>query len=82
VSRSHKKTPVRGICTGDSQKGWKQESNRRERRVVKHIIKKEGEDLDVCDIPLKREVSDEWDGPYDGKVYDRGLDDDDKFWRK
>ncbi len=82
MSRSYKKTPVRGNCTGDSQKSWKQESNRRERRIAKHTIKKKGEDLEPSDIPLKREVSDEWDGPYDGKKYDRKLEDDDKFWRK
>ena len=82
MSRSRKKTPVHGICTGDSQKDWKRDNNRRARRVVKHAIARDGEDLEPTELPVKREVSDVWDGPYDGKHYIKGLDKDDPLLRK
>ena len=63
MSRSRKKTPVIGNCTGDSQKQWKQQANRRHRRKEREAVEQGEEPARV------REVSDEWNGPYDGKRY-------------
>jgi hypothetical protein len=64
MSRSYRKTPIRGITTAASEKQDKQFANRRLRRVVKQVLKDEPE---AQVLPLQREVSDVWAMDKDGK---------------
>lgn len=67
MSRSRRKTPIRSYTTNASEKAFKQLEHRRERRAVKVAI---GEDRDM---PHPKVFGDPWDGPKDGKCYDRDM---------
>lgn len=64
MTRSYKKTPVFGWCSGSSQKRGKVRCNRLFRRISKYLlhIGKDG-------LHKTREVIDQWDLGYDGKWY-------------
>jgi hypothetical protein len=66
MSRSYRKTPIRGVTTAESEKLDKQLANRRLRRVVKQVLKDEP---DAQVLPHKREVSDVWAMDKDGKCW-------------
>ncbi|UII26535.1 hypothetical protein LVD15_25100 [Fulvivirga maritima] len=68
MSRSRRKTKVRGITTAKSEKEEKRKANRRLRRQVNQKINKEEEVL-----PELREVSDVWAFSKDGKRYDQNM---------
>ena len=72
MSRSKKKTKIRGVTTADSEKKDKQDANRKFRRIVKQKVKK-GEDK----FPEIRETSNIWSFDKDGKIYDKDMDDKD-----
>jgi hypothetical protein len=64
MSRSKKKTPVQGTCSASSQKRWKVQNHRTERAMARKVM--EHADPDELVLPKKQEVSNIWDGPYDG----------------
>jgi hypothetical protein len=68
MSRSFKKTKIRGIASAVSEKKNKQGANRKFRRITKLKIKIGNEEL-----PQIREVSDIWCFDKDGKVFDRNM---------
>ena len=65
MSRSKRKTPVRGNTTAASEKQSKLVANRKLRRLTNKALKGERETL-----PLLKEVSDRWNFEKDGKKYD------------
>jgi hypothetical protein len=68
MSRTRKKTKVKGITTAESEKENKQEANRKLRRNTKKQIKKNPNIL-----PELREVSDKQGFNKDGKIYDPDM---------
>lgn len=62
MSRSTRKTPVRGITTADSEKADKAAAHRKIRRAVRVAVK-QGTDL----LPHERELSNPWSMDKDGK---------------
>lgn len=64
MSRSHKHTPICGMCVASSEKFDKQKANRRTRRLVRETL---GREVAPEVIPLLREVSDVWTFIKDGK---------------
>jgi hypothetical protein len=72
MSRSRKKSKIRGITTADSEKKDKQDANRKFRRLTKQKAKKGDEDF-----PDVREISNVWSFDKDGKIYDKDLTDKD-----
>ena len=65
MSRSRRKTPVRGITTSESEKSDKQMAHRRERRLVRVVVHIEPEaEL----MPHERELSNPWAMAKDGKM--------------
>jgi hypothetical protein len=72
MSRSEKKTKIRGITTAKSEKENKQEANRKYRRIVKQKVKS-----NESDIPEIRETSNVWSFDKDGKRYDSKMTDKD-----
>lgn len=73
MSRSKKKTKIRGTSNSPSEKEEKQLANRRFRRKNKVKTK----ELDEDNYPKKREVSDVWTFSKDGKYYDKEMSDKD-----
>ena len=71
MSRSKKKTKIRGITTSPSEKEEKQFANRKFRRKNKAKTKEVDED----NYPKIREVSDVWAFSKDGKFYDKEMTD-------
>ncbi len=69
MSRSVKKTKIRGITTASSEKKDKQEANRKLRRKVNQMVKK-GDDK----FPVIRENSNVWGFAKDGKIYESNMD--------
>lgn len=69
MSRSVKKTKIKGITNASSEKRDKQEANRKYRRILKELIGKEEEKL-----PQLREVSNIWNFQKDGKKYSPNQD--------
>lgn len=69
MSRSKKKTKIRGITTSPSEKEEKQFANRKLRRKNKVKTKV----LDVDNYLRIREVSDVWVFSKDGKLYDKEM---------
>lgn len=67
MSRSKKKTKIRGITTAVSEK---QDANRKLRRVVKQKVKKGNEDL-----PELKDISNVWLFDKDDKTYDKKMND-------
>lgn len=64
MSRSARKTPIRGVTTASSEKQDKRLANRKFRRLVKTSLKNDSEVL-----PLIREVSNVYGFEKDGKLY-------------
>ena len=69
MSRSKKKTKIRGITSSPSEKEEKQVANRKFRRKNKVKTKEVDED----NYPKLREVSDVWAFSKDGKLYDEEM---------
>jgi hypothetical protein len=63
MSRSFKKSPV---VSPSSSKEFNSKANRRQRHLVRAILHKMG-DCDSIVLPLKREVSNLYDSPKDGR---------------
>ena len=64
MSRSYRHTPITGWCASRcSNKGFKQQEHRRERRTVKQILTYDYEN----DLPHPKAYGNEWDSPRDGK---------------
>lgn len=72
MSRSEKKTKIRGITTAKSEKENKQDANRKYRRIVKQKVKSKDSEL-----PEIREISNVWSFDKDGKIYDPKMTDKD-----
>lgn len=70
MSRSKKKTKIRGITTAVSEKQDKRDANRKLRRVVKQKVKKGNENL-----PELKDISNVWLFDKDGKTYDKKMND-------
>lgn len=68
MSRSEKKTKIRGTTTAKSEKENKQKANREYRRVVKQKIKS-----NESELPEIRETSNVWSFDKDGKKYDSEM---------
>lgn len=66
MSRSRKKTPVRGVTGARSEKTDKRQINRAIRKRTRKALRKDG-DLQVPPDP--REVRDVWDMAKDGKYF-------------
>lgn len=65
MSRSRRHTPISGICgTRESNKQFKVQEHRRERRAVKQRLQVEQEEM-----PHPKEYGNEWDSPRDGKMW-------------
>ncbi|CAN5889496.1 hypothetical protein BH18ACI4_BH18ACI4_01560 [soil metagenome] len=64
MSRSKKKTPIRGISSACSEKQDKRNYNRRFRRLCKQLLDL---NLDADPLPHLRECSNPWDMDKDGK---------------
>lgn len=68
MSRSEKKTKIRGITGAKSEKENKQDANRKYRRIVKQKVKS-----NESDLPDIKEVSNVWSFDKDGKIYDSEM---------
>ena len=68
MSRSRRKTSIRGNTTATSEKLSKLKANRKLRRQTKETLKK-----GKITLPLLREVSDDWNFEKDGKKYNANL---------
>jgi len=79
VSRSRKKTPIISHTKADSDKPFKVQEHKRERRTVKHHLTKTG-DYDSMVLSDKERFGNEWNAPKDGKHY--WKDDEGKWKRK
>jgi hypothetical protein len=66
MGQSRKKTPISGITTARSEKEWKQEVHRTQRRIEREILRK-ADDLEAIQLPEKREIDSVWNAPKDGK---------------
>lgn len=73
MSRSYRHSMIAGFSNGQSDKYFKQKSNRKLRKKVRMLCNTV-EDFDDVNFPLLREVSDIYDGCKDGKHYSS------KFW--
>lgn len=79
MSRSRKKTPIISHTKADSDKPFKVQEHKRERRVVKHILTS-AVDHDSMVLPDQERFGNEWNAPKDGKSWtDRPKD---KWMRK
>ena len=72
MSRSEKKTKIRGITSAKSEKENKQDANRKYRRIVKQKVK-----LNESELPEIKEISNVWSFDKDGKTYDLKMTDKD-----
>lgn len=63
MTRSHKKVPITGITTADSDKAFKKREHRRERSAVRDALATGSEP------PHPKGFGDPWDGDKDGKRY-------------
>lgn len=70
MSRSEKKTKIRGITGAKSEKENKREANRKFRRIVKQKVK-----LNESELPEIKQISNVWSFDKDGKVYDSTMTD-------
>jgi len=68
MSRSYKKTPYISHTNAETDKPYKQQEHRRERRKVKHIIASI-DDFDDVSFPEKQMYGDQSNAPKDGKHY-------------
>lgn len=79
MSRSRKKTPIISHTKADSDKPFKVQEHKRERRTVKHHLTKD-QDYDSMVLPDQERFGNEWNAPKDGKSWtDRPKD---KWMRK
>lgn len=62
MSRSRRRTPIRGITSAESEKSDKQTSHRKLRRAVRQRAL----EIDTL-LPLERELTDPWSMAKDGK---------------
>lgn len=65
MSRSRRKTPIRGMSSADSEKQDKRMANRKLRRRVRSALRVEPE----APLPRLREVSNPWSMDKDGKRF-------------
>lgn len=65
MSRSRRKTPIRGMSSADSEKQDKRMANRKLRRRVRSVLRVEPE----APLPRLREVSNPWSMDKDGKRF-------------
>ncbi|TVZ08641.1 hypothetical protein JM80_1140 [Cellulophaga sp. RHA_52] len=72
MSKSEKKTKIRGITTAKSEKENKQDANRKYRRIVKQKVKS-----NESELPKVREISNVWSFDKDGKKYNSEMTDKD-----
>ena len=72
MSRSEKKTKIRGITSAKSEKENKQDANRKYRRIVKQKVKS-----NESELPKIKEISNVWSFDKDGKTYDSKMTDKD-----
>ena len=79
MSRSRKKTPRTGHTMAESDKPFKVQEHKRERRTVKHHLTK-SDDYDSMVLPDKERFGNAWNAPKDGKHY--WKDDEGKWKRK
>ena len=71
MSRSYRKSPVRGFASADSDQPWKAQVARATRRLVRQTL---AQTLDGDVLPGKRwAVADPWDAPKDGKQWLKGA---------
>jgi hypothetical protein len=68
MSKSEKKTKIRGITTAKSEKKNKQDANRKFRRIIKQKVKS-----NESELPEIREISNIWSFDKDGKIYDSEM---------
>lgn len=69
MSRSKRSEPTAGVTTAASEKEWKRKANRKLRRAATQTLQQlPASDPDAMVLPVMREVTDEWDGPKDGKM--------------
>lgn len=68
MSKSEKKTKIRGITTAQSEKVNKQDANRKFRRIIKQKVKS-----NESELPDVREISNIWSFDKDGKIYDSEM---------
>jgi hypothetical protein len=66
MSRSRRRTPIRGITNSESEKTDKQLAHRRERRRVRTVVHAKPE---IELLPDTRELSNPWAMAKDGKRY-------------
>ena len=64
MSRSHRKTPIRGIAAADSEASDKAASHRKVRRAVRVAVAK-----DDPVLPQERELTNPWSMAKDGKAF-------------
>ena len=76
MSRSKKKTPIRGVAN-NSDKESKRKANRLERKIVKQILHEHADKLDEIELPIKREIKDVWEFNKDGKYFIKDATDED-----
>ena len=65
MSRSKKKSKIRGNTAAESEKQDKRDANRRFRRIVNQKVKQG--DMEIPDL---KEISNVWGFDKDGKIYD------------
>ena len=75
MSRSYRHIPIVGACA-DSDQWSKRKANRKLRRLIRQMPA----DEDAL-VPLKREHSDVWSFPKDGKFYWHVDGDEEQPWR-
>ena len=66
MSRSRRKTPKTGVTTAASEKREKLAAHRKERRIVRSVLRKDGDSVKFLH---RREISDPWNMAKDGKIY-------------
>lgn len=67
MSRSKRSEPATGVAA-ESEKEWKRKANRKLRHAATLKLQQlPAGDPDALVLPVMREVTDEWDGPKDGK---------------
>lgn len=63
MSRSYRKTPIRGITTATSDKAFKKAEHKRARRALSAC------DLETDEAPAGKQYGNPWDAPKDGKQW-------------
>lgn len=76
MSRSRRKAPFYPVTTADSDKRYKQQESRKQRRAANTVL---SQSLDGDTLPSPKEYGDPWRGDKDGMMQ---IDSDSKFMRK